>query len=118
MKLLVSFCIMGFYTGVGVYSSVYEPMQKSNAPTGSSSKPKTPPQQPAGLDIHELESGRGSTGGGGGRGSEGKKLTGHDALGLGRTVQNIKHTVNDKIQANILRRKTVKKIYHKIEERG
>jgi hypothetical protein len=107
--------VMGFYTGVGVYSSVYEPMQKSNAPT-SSSKPKTPPQQPAGLDIHELESGRGSTGGGG-RGSEGKKLTGHDALGLGRTVQNIKHTVNDKIQANILRRKTVKK-YHKIEERG
>lgn len=95
MKLLCSFVVMGFYTGVGVYSSVYEPMQKSN----TSTTPKKPSQQPTGLDIHQLEAGD--------RGSESKKLSGHDGLGIGRAVKSIKHSVNDKINANLLKKKTV-----------
>lgn len=91
MKLLTSFCTMGFYTGIGVYSSVYEPMQKS-------SNTNSPPQ-PSGLDIHSIESG------GGGNDRSGRPVS--TDLGLGRAVISLKNTVNDKIQANILRKKTV-----------
>eukprot|EP00615_Pteridomonas_danica_P008645 CAMPEP_0114346524 /NCGR_PEP_ID=MMETSP0101-20121206/13130_1 /TAXON_ID=38822 ORGANISM="Pteridomonas danica, Strain PT" /NCGR_SAMPLE_ID=MMETSP0101 /ASSEMBLY_ACC=CAM_ASM_000211 /LENGTH=387 /DNA_ID=CAMNT_0001483207 /DNA_START=122 /DNA_END=1285 /DNA_ORIENTATION=- len=100
MKLVTSFCTMAFYTGIGIYSSVYEPMQKNGSSTPAAA---AAPAQPSALDIHNIESG-------GGGGSDRGRMVSSDGLGIGRAVASVrvlKNTVNDKIQANLLRKKTV-----------